>query len=79
MWRESLGSNSAVGSVGSNGTSTDDFIINASAILLAGAAIASGAIAIRRYRKQAQFGEEPEVDLLQSSYAADHVGAGHGD
>jgi len=79
MWRESLGSPSAVGSVGADGTSTEDFIINASAILLAGAAISSGAIAIRRYRKQMSLGEETEIDLFQMSNITNHAGGGHGD
>jgi len=79
MWRESLGSPNAAGLVGADGTSTEDFIINASAILLAGAAIASGAIAIRRYRKQMSLGEETEIDLFQMSNITNHAGGGHGD
>ena len=74
LWREHLASTGGqdfpVGSTDSNDSGTNDLFINGSAILLTGAAIASGVVAIRRYRKLASFEEEPEGDAMQSSSLA---------
>jgi hypothetical protein len=80
-WKEHLASTAGqivpLGSTESGDADANDLIINGSAILLTGAAIASGIVAIRRYRKLTSLDEESEGDPVQSSYFVGHAGMSH--